>query len=86
MFSGKRVNKDFAVQISTNKYIEKDLTKYCVVYPNQNYNSYRECDDDFMRIFISTFDPPVLVPVWLTGNIENVTSKISMKHLGEQYI
>ena len=47
------------------------------------FESYRDCDEEFMRNFVSSFDPPDLVPVWLTQSFEDVTSKITMRHLGK---
>ena len=47
------------------------------------FESYRDCDEEFIRNVISSFDPPDLVPVWLTESFENVTRKTIMKHLGK---
>ena len=39
----------FAVEISENSYLEEDKSKNCRNYPNPEYASYKECDDDYMR-------------------------------------
>ena len=66
-----------------NAFVEADITKNCVVYPNDDFQSYKDCDNLFMKNVVSSFDPPTLVPVWLTNTLENVTREMTMKHLGE---
>ena len=79
------MSKDYVTQISSNEYIEEDTTKSCAVYPKSVFASYKDCDEHFMKNILSTFDPPNLVPVWLTDNMENVTSKMTMRHLGNKF-
>ena len=43
-----RINK-YAVEISKNVYLEEDKSKKCRDYPNSEYASYMECDDQFMK-------------------------------------
>ena len=74
--------REYTVKISKNMFVPEDLTKNCAVYPNTVFESYRDCDEEFMRNFVSTFDPPDLVPVWLAESLENVTRKTTM-HLGK---
>ena len=75
--------KDYTIQISKNVFVPEDPSNNCVVYPNPEFKSYRDCDEDFMLNFVSSFDPPDLVPVWLAQKFENVTTKRTMKHLGK---
>ena len=53
------------VDIKESVFVEDDPSKNCRVYPNKDHQSYRECDDQFMKDLLSTFDPPI-TPVWLT--------------------
>ena len=82
-FLGVILIKEYSIQISTNIYVPEDLTKNCALYPNPVFETYRDCDEEFMRNIVSSLDPPDLVPVWLAKNFTNVTSKITMKHLGK---
>ena len=59
-----------------------DPSKSCKVYPNKDYHSYRECDDQFIRDFVSTFEPPI-TPVWLTDDPNQTTSYAVMKGYGK---
>ena len=47
-----------------------------------DHQSYRECDDQFMKDYVSTFDPPI-TPVWLTDDVSNVTTHAVMKSFGK---
>ena len=69
--------------MSNTVFVTEDLTKNCALYPNLVFESYRDCDEDFMQNFVSSFDPPDLVPVWLAESFENVTRKITMKQSGK---
>ena len=82
-FPGVGVQKDYVIQVRENIFVEADLSKRCVVYPNPSFFSYRECDDQFMRDFVSTFEPSGLVPVWLTDDLDNVTRNWNMTYMGE---
>ena len=74
--------REYTVKISRNIFVPEDQTKNCAVYPNPVFESYSDCDEEFMRNVIASFDPPDLVPVWLAENFENVTRKTNM-HLGK---
>ena len=70
------------VDISQSVFVEDDPSKECRVYPNKEHRSYRECDDQFMKDLVSTFDPPI-TPVWLTDDVKQVTTHAVMKSFGE---
>ena len=82
---GQPMDKAYVVELRENVYVEEDASKNCRNYPTPEFASYRDCDDHFMKDFISTFDPPDLVPIWLTDDLRNVTSRAFMRSLeGEQ--
>ena len=83
IFPGVGVQKEYVIQVRENIFVEADLSKRCVVYPNPSFVSYRECDDQFMRDFVSTFEPSGLVPVWLTDDLDKVTRSLNMTNMGE---
>ena len=72
IFAGKPTQKAVVVQLRQNVYIEKDQTKNCQVYPNDEFLSYSACDDNFLQSSL----PPGLVPIWLTDNMDQVTTKM----------
>ena len=45
-----RVFYKYALKISENVFVEEDLSKNCRVYPNEEFESYRACDDQFMKV------------------------------------
>ena len=47
----------------------------CVNYPTENYRSYADCDDQFLR---RTF-PPDLRPFWTTDDISEASSNYTTK-------
>ena len=70
------------VDISQSVFVEDDPSKECRVYPNKEHRSYRECDDQFMKDLVSTFDPPI-TPVWLTDDVNKVTTFALKKNFGK---
>ena len=42
--------KKYAMEISENVFVEEDPTKSCRVYPNEEFESYCACDDQFMKV------------------------------------
>ena len=72
IFAGKPTQQAVVVQLRQHVYIEKDQTKNCQVYPNDKFLSYSACDDNFLQSSL----PPGLVPIWLTDNMDQVTTKM----------
>ena len=40
----------YALKISENVFVEEDLSKNCRVYPNEEFESYCACDDQFLKV------------------------------------
>ena len=76
------MERTYVVDISESVFVEEDPSKNCRVYPYKDHQSYRECDDQFMKDLVSTFDPPI-TPVWLTDDMNKVTSHAVMKSYGK---
>ena len=70
------------VDISESVFMENDPSKRCRVYPTKEHRSYRECDDQFMKDLVSTFDPPI-TPVWLTDDVNQVTKLAAINTSGK---
>ena len=64
-----RINK-YAVEISKNVYLEEDESKKCRDYPNSEYASYMECDNQFMKDICKRVE---LAPIWLLDDINEAT-------------
>ena len=54
--------RKYAVEISKNVYLEEDKSKNCQNYPNPDFGSYKECDEQYMRDICNSFN---LAPIWL---------------------
>ena len=74
--------KTYAIDIKESVFMEDDPSKNCRVYPNKDFQSYRECDDQFMKDYVSKLDPPI-TPVWLTDDADQVTQLAFMKSYGK---
>ena len=57
------------VIISQEEYSPEDPANPCVNYPTEEYESYADCDDHFIRSFL----PPGLKPFWTVDNISEAT-------------
>ena len=52
---------------------EDDASKQCQNYPDKNFESYKECDEDFVyKIVTNKYN---VVPFWATNNLTEVTSR-----------
>ena len=54
-----------------------DQTSNCVNYPTEEYDSYADCDEDFVRRSL----PVGLVPFWSVSNTSLASNNYSMTHL-----
>ena len=53
---------------------EEDETKKCKNYPNKDYGSYQECDNNYLyNQFRNNFG---IMPVWVTDKFEEVTQSM----------
>jgi hypothetical protein len=64
----------YGVQVEKNVFVEEDPTKSCRTYPIPDYRSYSDCVDSRVKDALSLYFPG-LVPVWMAGNGEKVTTK-----------
>jgi hypothetical protein len=63
----------YVVEMNKNVYVEEDPNINCRNYPNSDFASYRDCDDQYMREYVASHDPG-LVPIWLADDMKKVTS------------
>ena len=64
---------EVALKMSQFIYLETDKERNCRNYPNDDFESYRACDEYFVRQeMLKDFD---LVPFWATNNLSEITKK-----------
>ena len=69
---GRHWEKHFVVKISGNKFPEEDPGNDCRNYPNEDFESYKECDNDFLKKEADMISPG-LKPIWLAEDLNKVT-------------
>ena len=60
---------------SQEEYSPEDPANPCVNYPTEEYESYADCDDHFVRRSL----PPGLRPFWAVDNISEATNTFNLK-------
>ena len=61
----------------------KPLLKLAWIYPNNDFSSYRECDEEYLKNVLASFTPSSLMPVWLTDQMDKVTSSLQITDWGK---
>ena len=61
------------IRISQNIFVEKDKSKKCQNYPNSKFDSYRDCDEQF--VYREVKNKYNVVPFWTAYDFNEVTSK-----------
>ena len=64
----ENMSKAYTVEIVQREFVEDDPLNDCRNYPNPEYVSYDECDNQFMREAL-----PGLTPIWITEDPAEVT-------------
>ena len=65
-----------SAMISQEEYSPEDPANPCVNYPTEEYESYADCDDHFVRSSL----PPGLKPFWTVDNISEATNTFEMEY------
>ena len=65
--------RNFRVKIKKRVQIEGEPGNTCHNYPNSDFESYRECDQQFMKTTVDKIAPGVM-PLWMTEDLSKVTS------------
>ena len=61
--SKKFIGRSYSIAFTKTEFIEKDRTKNCKIYPNDDFKSFKECDDDFIKEAYKEFNGTL--PAWL---------------------
>ena len=62
---------NYIMKIKKNVFVEEDRTKNCRIYPNLDFESFKDCDLQYMRTKVKEMN---LMPPWLTDDLDNVTT------------
>ena len=68
-------DKKFIISFTQHKFSDRDTreqAKRCTNYPTEKFNSFADCDGDFLRSKCQTIGAGI-VPFWATGNLSEVT-------------
>ena len=79
MYVKKGNFRKYAVEISKNVYLEEDKSKNCKNYPNPDFVSYMECDEQYMKDICNSFN---LAPIWLYDDFQKVTKRSLSNYSG----
>ena len=72
-YNGKEgMVRSYMVDIAQRFFVEEDPNNNCRNYPNQDHQSYQECDDKFVRNFL----PGGLTPIWITDDFTEVSMQV----------
>ena len=70
------VYSNYIVKIKKFVNVEEDPGKICRNYPNDDFQSFEDCDSNFMRKRVKEISPNRdLIPPWLTNDLDKVTVK-----------
>ena len=58
----------YIAQIHENIFVENDPTKKCKNYPNEDHETYNDCDKAFIRESLTAKFGPDFVPIWATSS------------------
>ena len=66
--------KTYALTLSQTINLEADEGKHCKNYPNENFSSYRECDETFVyNEVVNNFN---IMPFWAAKSIDEITDNM----------
>ena len=66
--------KVYSTELQQEVHDEEDISKHCSVYPNDQYDSYNDCDIKSSISRLSNNFGINFMPIWATNNISSVTS------------
>ena len=68
-------NKKYAFEISETVYVEDDPTKNCRAYPTTRFETFGDCDNQYM---LEMCEKAGVTPLWLADNFSNVTKYFTL--------
>ena len=77
LYSSK--TRTYALTISQTINLETDKGKNCKNYPNENFSSYRECDEDY--VYNEVVKNYNMMPFWAAKKIDEISHKAYYTYL-----
>ena len=71
--------KRYVVKILGDQFPEEDPGNDCRNYPNDDFRSYKDCDDDYLRKEVDRISPG-LKPIWLSDDLSLATPQIVLQN------
>ena len=82
---GNLLSKRYAIKIFGEKFVEEDPGNDCRNYPNDNFLSYKDCDQDYMKKEVDRISPG-LKPVWLSDHLSQATPRKMIQNADGKFI
>ena len=76
---GNSLEKTYAIKIFGEKFVEEDPGNDCRNYPNDDFLSYKDCDDDYLGKEVDRISPG-LKPIWLSNDLSLATPQIVLQN------
>ena len=67
--------KKYVVEISETVYVEDDPTKNCRAYPTTRFESFLDCDNQYM---LEMCKRAGVAPIWMAENFSNVSKYFTL--------
>ena len=74
--------KDVMLMMEQEMFEEEDEDNPCKNYPNEDYESFEDCDNTFVHDFLEYKFPVQFMPIWATDNTSQVTLLEALKTNG----
>ena len=68
-------NKKYVVEISETVYVEDDPTKNCRAYPTTRFETFADCDNQYM---LEMCKKAGVTPIWMAENFSNVSKSFTL--------
>ena len=74
--TSKMVYKYYAVKFEQKIFVEEDPSVVCAEYPTERYQSFEECDSEYMKKTLQKYFPANFTPIWAVDSMDSVTQWI----------
>ena len=78
----KRETKVYSISFAKNIFVEEDLSKNCMDYPNRKFETYKRCEDTYIHKFFSTHQ---LNPIWAPDLSKNISRQTHLSNLPSDF-
>ena len=82
---GNLLGKRYVVKILGEKFVEEDPRNDCRNYPNDDFFSYSDCDQDYIKKEVDRITPG-LIPIWISDNLSHATPQKIVQNTRGKFI